>query len=191
MRRRDIIATIRSIDKAKEKIKDMNKRYPKKYQEELYLIGDNVITQWYSKYNPIMYDRIGSLYKAFKVTLYDDEFAVDFDPSFMERDKSSLIFENSFMQGYHGGADKGTIIKKDENGTVLYTESHPQPGIPYWQTPIPEFGHWGRPAKRSFSPYTKMVSEMNKKIKEIDDEKQKEFDGIIEKVEKAINRLRK
>jgi len=186
MRTRDIISAIKNVKKAKIKIERMNKIYPKRYAEELYLIGDNVITQWYSSYNPIFYNREGRLYKAFKVRLHGTEYSVDFDSSFIG---NNIIFENSFMQGYHGGAYKGTIKIKDEFGKIIKTIPHPHPGIPYWLTPFPQFTEWGRPAKRSFSPYTRMVSEMNKKIKEIDDEKQAEFDTIMLKVEKAINRL--
>ncbi len=189
MRRRDIVAVINSALKAKEKIKIMNKIYPQKYYDALCEIGESVITEWYSKYPPIMYDRIGSLYNAFTVELDGTEYSVEFNSDLMEREKSDLIFQNSFINGYHGGASKGTIRKKDQFGNVIYEEPHPHPGIPYWQTPIPQFGHWGRPARRDFSPYRKMVDKMNKKISEIDSEKQKEYDDIIEKVEKAINRL--
>ena len=172
MRTRDIIAAINAIKKAKTKLEKMNEVYPKRYAEELYLIGDDVITRWYSQYDPILYDRSGSLYNAFKVNLNGTDYSVDFDASFLGNE---IIFENSFMQGYHGGAYKGKY--------------HPHPGIPYWRTPIPQFTEWGRPAKRSFSPYTKMVLEMNKKIKEIDNEKQKEFDSVMSKVYKAVERL--
>lgn len=173
MRIRELESAILEIQKAKKSFEEMNKKYPKKYAEELYLVGDNIITEWYSQYDPIFYERSGSLYNAFKVNLNGVNYSVEFDSSFI--DGNELIFQNSFIEGYHGGAKSG--------------ENHPSPGIPYWRTPIPQFTEWGRPAKRSFSPYIRMIQEMNKKIKEIDKEKQEEYDKIIEKVEKKINKL--
>ena len=172
MKTRDIIAAIKSVENAKLKLEKMNKVYPKKYKEELEEVGKSVVAQWYATYDPIFYRRGGSLYHAFKVYLNGLDYGVDFDYRFIGNE---IIFENSFMQGYHGGAIGG--------------EEHPHPGIPYWRTPIPSFTDWGRPAKRSFSPYSRMVSEMNKKIKEIDEEKQREFDNVINRVEKAILKL--
>lgn len=173
MRTRDILSAINNVKKAKVKIEEMNKRYPKKYKEELEMIGDDVITQWYSTYDPIFYNRSGDLYDAFRVNLDGVNYRVDFDSSLM--DGNEYIFENSFMKGYHGGAISG--------------DGHPNPGIPYWRTPHPWYYEWGRPAFRSFSPYNRMINLMNKKIRKLDKEKQDEFDKIIEKVNNSINKL--
>lgn len=177
MRTRDIQAVMNKIIWAKKQFEKMNEKYPKKYAEELYLVGDNVITEWYSTYDPIFYNRSGSLYNAFKIDIGKDNGNIEFDSSLMGG--NDIIFENSFMNGYHGGAIKGP--------------GHPNPGIPYWRTPIQpierRFKEWGRPALRSFSPYYRMISKMNKKIKEINKEKQKEYDEISDKVEKLIKKL--
>lgn len=173
MRTRDIIEVIHVVEKAKNKVEKMNKKYPKKYKEELEEIGRSVISEWYATYDPIYYDRQMGLKNAWKVTLNGMNYRVDFGSELMNTSyniSTEYIFENSFMNGYHGGAMHN--------------------GIPYWRTPYPEFTAWGRPALRSFSPYTRMVSEMNRKIKEIDKEKQDEFDKQIAKVQKAINRLK-
>lgn len=177
MKTRDIIAAINAVKKAKTKLEKMNEKYPKLYKEELEETGKHVIAEWYASYNPIYYNRNRSLYHAFRVNLDGLNYSVDFDAAFIGNE---IIFENSFMEGYHGGA---------RSGVTELGEPHPAPGIPYWKTPIPEFTHWGRPALRSFSPYTRMTAEMNKVIKKIDKEKQQEFDGIIEKASKAIEKL--
>lgn len=164
---------INTITKARDQIIRMNKTYPLLYKQSLEDVGRDVISKWYASYEPIIYKRQLRLTKAFRVTLDGTKYDVEFDSSFIGGNE--YIFENSFMQGYHGGAISG--------------EGHPSPGIPYWRTPIPRFSEWGRPALRSFSPYHRMISEMNKTIKQIDKKKQAEFDAIMEKVTRAINRL--
>lgn len=172
MKARDIDAAINSVIKAKRKIDEMNSKYPIRYVEELKQVGESVISRWYASYEPIYYKRTGSLYDAYHVTLNGTDYSVEFDDSLL---KDETIFVNSFIYGYHGGAYKG--------------EGHPNPGIPYWKTPFPKFKYWGRPAKLTMSPYQSMVTQMKKKIKEIDREKQREFDNIMNKVQKAIDRL--
>lgn len=172
MRRRDIISAIKTTEKAIEKVGKMNEKYPLMYKEELERIGNDVITEWYSKYDPYFYDRYGGLYNAFVVRLQGANYSVYFGASLMNdvyHQSTNWIFKNSFIEGWHGGSRHN--------------------GIPYWRTPHPDYTNWGRPAKRSFSPYYRMISEMEKKIKEIDKAKQKEFDEIVFKVKKAINRL--
>lgn len=173
MRTRDILEVIKTTERAKKRIENMNKKYPQKYKEELEEIGRSVISEWYATYDPIFYNRQMGLKHAWRVVLNGTNYRVDFDPELMDSSydiDNEYIFENSFMNGYHGGAIHN--------------------GIPYWRTPYPEFTAWGRPALRSFSPYSRMVSEMNRKIKEIDKEKQDEFDKEIAKVQRAINRLK-
>lgn len=172
MRTRDILSAIKAIDKAINKVNIMNKKYPTMYKEELERIGEHIITEWYSDYDPILYDRYGGLYKAFVVRLQGTKYSVHFGASLMNdvyHQSTNWIFKNSFIEGWHGGSRHN--------------------GIPYWRTPHPEYTDWGRPAIRSFSPYYKMVNEMNKKIREIDKIKQDEFDEVIKKVKKSIYRL--
>ena len=172
MRTRDAIAAIKAIDKAINKIEKMNKKYPKMYKDELERVGDHIITEWYSKYDPIFYDRYGGLYNAFVVRLTGTNYSVYFGSSLMKdvyNQSVNWIYKNSFIEGYHGGSRHN--------------------GIPYWRTPYPNYTAWGRPALRSFSPYYRMVKEMNKKIKEIDKLKQDEFDSVLNRVKKSINRL--
>lgn len=175
MRTRDIISVINNLKKAKAQLEKMNKVYPKRYVEELYLIGDEVITQWYSSYDPFFYDRRGSLYEMFEVKLDGTNYIVKFNNDNLGGFEE-YIYNLTFIEGYHGGARGG--------------ENHPKDGVPYWRTPYPFFSRWGRPALRSFSPYYRMVNRMKTKIKEIDTEKQKEYDQIIEKAMKSINKLK-
>lgn len=172
MKTRDILDAIKTVEKAIKKIDLMNKKYPLIYKEELERVGDHVITDWYSTYDPIIYDRYGGLYKAFTVQLKGTIYSVYFGATLMDNvyhQSVNWIFKNSFIEGYHGGSRHN--------------------GIPYWRTPYPELSNWGKPAKRSFSPYYRMINEMNKKIQEIDKTKQNEYDDVMKKVKKSIYRL--
>lgn len=183
MRIRDLERAIRAVEKAAIKINEMNKRYPALYVTELQELGKSIIAQWYASYDPIFYDRTRSLYKTYDIRIEDGEFlVVDFDAEYMNeyghRVSNSYIYENSFEKGFHGGADKDN--KKNK---------HPNPGIPYWRTPIGSFQQWGRPAIYTFSPYQRMNSEMRKKIKQITKQGQAEYDKVISRVENAVNKI--
>lgn len=178
MKIRDIERAINAVNNAKKRLDKMNEKYPKMYKNDLEEIGKSVIAHWYGTYDPIYYDRKMDLRNAWRVNLNGLDYSVDFDASLMEfnhRVSNEYIFENSFMHGYHGGAING--------------DGHPNPGIPYWRTPFPELTYWGSPAVRSFSPYSRMVFEMKRRIKEIDNQKQNEFDSVIAKVQRAIDKL--
>lgn len=174
MRRRDIEALIKAIEKGIVKIDKMNKKYPQKYRDEAYMVCDSIITDWYSQYDPIFYNRSGSMYKMFEVKTNGTKLIVDFDGDSLDG-LNKYIYDIAFVGGYHGGADKGA--------------NHPRPGIPWWRTPIPEFSEWGRPAKKSFSPYNRMMIELDKKMTEIDKERQSEYDAIVNKIKSVFMRF--
>lgn len=179
MKTRDIDRAIIAVKKAQVKIDKMNSIYPKLYYNTLNEIGKHVISQWYASYDPIYYNRQLSMKHAFKVELYGTDYSVVFDSDlingYTHNQDNDYIYDIVFMQGYHGG--------------LTYGDGHPHVGIPYWRTPFPQLNRWGRPAKRSWSPYYEMVNQMNRAIKNIDSKKQKEFDSIINKVQLAINRI--
>ena len=174
MRIRDIEALIRATEKAITKVNDMNKRYPRKYYNTAYEVCDNTITEWYSSYDPIMYNRRGSLYNMFEVRINGTKLLVDIDGEGLAG-LDEYLYNLTFIRGYHGGADKG--------------EGHPQYGIPYWRKPIPQFTQWGRPAQRNFSPYYRIKTRLDKRLTEVDKERQKEYDNIVSKIQKILNRF--
>lgn len=170
MRIRDIEEVIRVVQDAKQKLEKMNVTYPKKYVSEIDEIAKSVISSWYATYDPIYYDRQMNLKHAYKVGIENEtDWYIEFGADLMGGEDADIVYENSFIEGYHGGRDKD--------------------GTPYWRTPYPYFTEWGRPAVKSFSPYIKINSQINSKIKEIDTEKQKEFDAIIARVQKSVDRL--
>lgn len=180
MRMRDIDRAINAVERAQQTLERIDKTYPKKYKKELERIGYTVITRWYNSYiTPIYYRRQESLYHAFKVELINQDVRVSFDYSYLDafthNVSNEYIYENSFIQGYHGGATSG--------------EGHPSPGIPYWRTPIPSFGEWGRPAKASLSPYYEMKRLMNQKIRELDNEKDSIWGKELKNMRRCISKL--
>lgn len=184
MRMRDIERAIHAIERAENKIVEINKKYPIKYKEELQYVADKEITRWYNKYPPIVYKRKESLYHAYKIQIIGTDINVDFNKSYMDefiqREANKYIYPNSFIGGYHGGAI---------GGVTKYGQPHPAPGVPYWKTPIPEFAFWGRPALRSFSPYSRVRFVINQKIREIDKEKSDEWNKEIQNITRCINKL--
>lgn len=176
MRIRTIKEVTNVMNNAKNKLKKMNEKYPEMYKNELEKIARSVMIRWYSSYHPYYYDRQMELWNhAWRITLNGTEYKVEFGYELMDsiyHQDVEIVFNNSFVNGYHGGS------------------FHDRGNIPYWRTPYPEFTSKGRPAIRSFSPYSKMMSEMKKKIKELDIKKQNEFNSIINRVLRSVNRLR-
>lgn len=182
MRIRDVEALINATERAIKGIEQMNKKYPKKYEDTANSVCDHVITQWYDTYNPIMYDREGSLYKMYDVRIKNDRLIVNIDGEGLSG-LGKYLYELTFVEGYHGGAKTGKI----KIGDTIF--SHPNPGIPYWKTPIPQLCFWGRPALRSFSPYNRIINQLNKEMSEIDEERQTEYNKYIDKIKNIIKRF--
>lgn len=124
---------VRNSKKALEDMKDKNEKLTKKFireaTENLNYISSSAIDKFYEDYIPNIYERTYDLYNTYKVTVTEDDWNIDFDPSFMKEwhrvddQDPTYIFENSFIRGWHGGAISG--------------EGHPNPGTPYWREPEP------------------------------------------------------
>ena len=164
-----------------DKLDKMEEKYSKRLDKELKEVGKSVIDDWYSDFIPNSYHRINSLYKAFKVTVRDGHFSVDFSARYMlayhHRVKNSYIFQNSFMEGWHGGANDGP--------------DHPFPGIPMYREPAPYYTLWSYVAEHSDPPYEAMVKKMNYVISEISDDYDKEFmSEIYNKISAKLKMLK-
>lgn len=138
-------------------------KYDKKAKFALELLGDRAVTQFYDSYSPHVYtNRNEDLFNAYKFSIASDGWILDDSPKFMHgghRAKNEVIYTNSFVFGYHGGATKS---KKGD---------HPNPGEPWWKAPVGEWTYWLSPAEQGPSP---------KKI--IDSE----FDSVIEPIEHQL-----
>lgn len=185
MRKRNKERLIASIEKAIKKNQDMKVKYSELLKKELQKVGEKVIDEWYEDYIPNAYRRQYSLYKAFKVSVNRNKgiFNISFSHTYMKNfkhftgkkttDINEYIFDISFMQGWHGGANKG--------------KEHPFPGIPFYREPFPYYTSWYYIAEKSFSPYEKMYEKMNGKIEEIDHQYDEEFQNkIVNNIKKHI-----
>lgn len=138
-------------------------------KEELNEIALGTITEWYATYEPFIYKRKMSLKHAFKVTATPDLFAIDYSPEFMNdyvhHQSNEIIFNNSFIEGYHGGS-RGDGQNEPRWRYPSPIKSHKPPYYRIWH---PDYEY----AVQTFSPYEEIEKEAQKKI---DDEIQKIHD---------------
>lgn len=117
--------TKKALDEMKNKNEKLTKNFVKTATENLNYIAVSAIDKFYEDYEPHSYDRTFDLYNTYRIKVTEDEWNIDFDPSWMENwhrvddEDPEYIFENSFIHGWHGGAIAGM--------------GHPNPGTPYWR----------------------------------------------------------
>lgn len=144
------------------------------------------VNKFYSSYTPHLYRRKKDLKNAYKITTKKDgTFIFDVDSTYMKkqhRAENEFIFENSFMEGYHGGA------KTIDDDKIPEWGKHPNPGIPYYRKPVPSqcdegqipYSKWGKKAKKTDPPYEYLANKWNKWIRdEYEDEKRKILIKVI------------
>ena len=146
-----ITVNIKDLDKITNKLKEIteevnraaektNKEAPKEAKEMVeYMYRSAVDMYFYEDYDPINYDRTGSLYtacnvkevnKGIKIELNDDSLGHNGAPG-------DYIYTLTLVEGYHGGAKCG--------------KKHPNIGVPYWRKGDLDKGWYGwyRPAYKS------------------------------------------
>ena len=157
--RKFLYKIINEIDSVDKKIKNIDKEIFK----ELDSAAIDAIDDFYYDYDrdEDSYNPKGSLYEMYRIVEEDDDWKIEYSHTFTNkkhRVSNEYIFENSFVQGYHGGADDAKVFKGDP---------HPKPGIPYYKVP-PAFTSWLRPASQSESPKLKIEEESRRIIKKYD-----------------------
>lgn len=162
---REIMAALNAVKKARRKFEVMKKVYPERLEKELEFTGWSVVTDWYSTYDPWVYERKGDLLNAYKIKVNKKtgKYSVDFGPQYMKynhHQSNAIVYNNAFVEGYHGGS-------RGEGASS-----------PYWRSPIPLYETWGQPAIRSFSPYEVMTDKMNDVISEIKSDVNKDIKEI-------------
>ena len=130
---------------------EMINKYAKRAEKKINTMVRMNIYAWYKDYQPHIYHRKRTLYHAFNVSYSNGHLRVNFGPEDMydvHRVSPEYIYENSFVQGFHGGANQGP--------------EHPNSGQPWWRTPPPKYSYWSSyPATYSWpSPYEKSVGEI-------------------------------
>lgn len=184
-RQRELATAISVCQKQIERMNKIIEEYPIKLEERLDETAKGVITEWYSSYEPYVYDRTRSLYHTYKIIRNGLSVSVDFDVEYMQnyshRVSNEYIYKNSFILGYHGGADSisGSKVKSDH-------DNHPSPGTPYWRYPTPYFNNWGSPAIQTFSPYERMLERMQLAMDEVGDELISDLTVIVERIARTV-----
>lgn len=160
---RELLTALSVCEKQLQRFDKLIDEYPKQLEENLNEIGRQVVAEWYASYEPNIYDRQRSLYKAFKVVRNGLNVDVRIDARFMagysHRATNKFILENSFIGGFHGGADKISEDKVEQG-----RPPHPNPGTPYWRNAADNYASWGDKAEKSFSPYEVMMERMQEEI---------------------------
>lgn len=121
-------------------------------KEKLTKIRNDAADNFYSDYTPYFYSRNKSL-KHVPVMTSDNEGWIQYEASMFGRSANDYVLFNT-LAGFHGGARSG--------------EGHPNPGVPYWRTPVPHFTAWGDPAESSDPPLQEVNDNIDKAQDEID-----------------------
>lgn len=164
-------------------------------------ICKDVVNEWYADYIPNKYNRKHSLrkfpyieseYDANKQQLnlswgFNDTLERQRHLHRVDRVNPEYVFVNSFLHGWHGGAD----LLGSSPAPGYETPPHPQPrngpfgkdnesGVPYWRFPyarppkesgIKRWEYWSeRPAARSFSPRDRIMELWIPKKKELQEQ---------------------
>ena len=175
---------IKVIDKTMNNINKLQSKYDKKFVDDLNDIGRQIITDFYSSYEPHLYRRKGSLKDVFKVTMSKDHvLTYEFSEDFLSASHSAsndYIYDIAFIKGWHGGASKTEYQWSPVDNQDLYYRA-PAPG-----KGVRAYTRWGRVAERTESPRDRMVEEMDASIEENLGQMQRELDDITEYLKRHL-----
>ena len=165
-----LLNAIEDVSKVEVQI---NTKYRNNAKKDLNQIARIAIDEFYESYDPLIYDRYGSLYDAYKVNVNKDVWEIITDSSFItssHHQSNSIIYNNVFELGYHGGS----------TGEGLNS------GIPHWRKPFPFFSEWGEQAVNSIPPKEVIQEKYNQYMDKIPIKLQDEFDKKTEAIIKPI-----
>lgn len=176
-RSREKIQFANACVRALNALEKMEKEKPKKFKEDLDEMAKSIISKWYASYNPNRYNRLRSLYQAYKIERDGVDVKIIFDSSFISdynhHQDNEIIYNNVVYEGYHGGSG-GTDRNK-----ITVTK-------PYWRKPYRIYSHWDEfPAPKSTSPYKAI---MKKTDSMMDDYKKSWETDLMKKVLSPIQR---
>lgn len=170
-RTREIKNFLKKCVKVLDTIEEMEEEKPEELREELDEMAKSVIAQWYASYDPHKYRRQRSLYQGYRIYRDGVDLEIMFDSDFIyeyvHNQDNELVYNNTFVQGYHGGS-KGT----DKNNVTA--------NVPDWRAPYPSFTQWYHTKKDKLttksvpitqpSPYEAILTESEKMMQDyIDD----------------------
>ena len=164
---------VKLIKKKLDEIEKINDKYYKIGKSDLEYIARKTVDEFYDDYEPLMYERYGDLYNAYKLTASKQpngmfSFEILYDWSFMHythRVSNEYIYENSFIYGWHGGARTGP--------------NHPNSGEAWWREPSPYYTNWKSPASQSEPVKEKIRTRLERHLSLLQIEMQKEYNNKI------------
>lgn len=160
--RRDVINWLNDLTNTLTKKAE---KYAEDLREQLNIIAESTIEDFYDDYLDRKYKPVYDIYNTYKITVEIDQFEInydiDFSPEYMQHhgDLNGYLFDIVFVEGWHGGADKGS--------------GHPEPDVPWYRNlsvinkagknykELDPSGFWLRRAERSFSPYEEISNKMD------------------------------
>lgn len=137
-------------------------------KKDIQMAFENVIDQFYMEYTPKTYESSGEgMFEL--LTFGEDENGpyAYIDPEKMNYDPArdhaiddpsgfkEYLYDITFRQGYHGGADKIDSDKVEKYG------AHPHTGVPHYRTGM-YFSKWDGPAFKSIGSETPLEKLKNK-----------------------------
>lgn len=182
--------TEKRIERAVHRVMPVVKReFAELFKLRVKQIFDESIYDFYSEYSPRYYHRNESLYNLLEMESDENMISAWFEPSKMTPFRSGYngedgLYDQVFRKGWHGGAGSGdyTTMRRTHTkamtavgngGTsrrnvaftkqAVYYEPHPNPGTPYWRTPVDVYARWGSPATISSEP---PLAKFNRKLLE-------------------------
>lgn len=124
-------AAINAIPTLTRSVKD---KYNNIVYNGLSKMAEDAVNNFYSK--EVKYkNRLFDLFNAYHINADDEDWSIELGPEFMQykhHQSNEFIYENSFVQGYHGGS-----IGEDDYGEVF---------VPFYRGPYGKWTYWTYPA---------------------------------------------
>ena len=193
----DYIAKLIDLQNVLPLIRDrVNEKYAKKYKNELENNIEHIIDLFYEDYEPKSgYDRKGDLYNTYEIIAEPRKWGVRYGSEYMHfshHQSNEFIYENSFVNGYHGGS---WGVNRPQPGMTYYDASDDDiAAVPYFRGPAPYFTNWTSAAPRYWDSPFEQVDELVDSTRatlslEATDEFNKLLKPYCEQVDKALKKL--
>ena len=175
--KRKLNAFIRAVNKASEAMpgiaRDVFSKYNKIVENGLKNIAADCVDEYYSY--PTKYHRKGDMKNTYEILVNDEKWEISTSEKNMKfhGDLDKYIYDRMFVEGYHGGADKGP--------------KHPDPGTPWLRGGVfGVFSYWLRPASQTDSVEDMIHEQADTFIKEMYEERE---NAIVDKFSPYYNNL--
>lgn len=150
-----------NLDKIAEMV---SKDLAEAQEKDVKRIFNEAVEDYYDNYNPTVYGRDSKgLYDLLVFESDETGSYAGYDPDNIgydwfrkdginnESGFKQYLYDITFLQGYHGGADKIAANKEEKYGV------HPSPGTPWYRRPVGYYIDWGIRSQKDSVPPVKIV----------------------------------